>query len=65
MHTANRYAPWKNANGAENLVSQAVLFQLLVIYRKLPGGEIFNNYTPNEGLVEGKFNVGPQSLTFE
>jgi hypothetical protein len=38
MHIANRCAPWKIANGAENPVLQALQFQQMGFCRKFPGG---------------------------
>jgi hypothetical protein len=36
MHIADRCAPWKRANGAENLVLQALQFQYVGFCRKFP-----------------------------
>jgi hypothetical protein len=48
VQIANRCAPWKISNGAENFVLQALQFQLMVVCRKLPGGASISHDTPNE-----------------
>jgi hypothetical protein len=52
VQIANRYAPWKISNDAENFVLQALQFQYMVVCCKLPGGASLSHDTP-ERFVEG------------
>jgi hypothetical protein len=45
-------APWKVANGAKNLVLQALQSQQVGICRKFPGGGSISHYGPNECFVD-------------
>jgi hypothetical protein len=38
-HIADRCAPWKISDGAENPVLQALQFQKIGVCRKFPGGQ--------------------------
>jgi hypothetical protein len=57
MQFSDPCVPWKIANGAENLVLQALQFQQMDICHKFPGGRSISHYGSNERFVEGKFNV--------
>jgi hypothetical protein len=50
MHTANRCAPRKIANGAENPAAQSLQFQQVTFRRKLPGRASTSHHGPNQGL---------------
>jgi hypothetical protein len=64
VQIANRWAPWKISNGAENSVLQALQFQKMVVCCKLPGGESISHDAPNECFVEDQFNIIAESFTF-
>jgi hypothetical protein len=53
MQIADRCAPWKISNNAENPVLQALKFQKISVCRKLPGGAGISHHGPNEYFVEG------------
>jgi hypothetical protein len=57
MQFVDQCAPWNIANGAENLVLQVLQFHYMGICHKIPGGAGINHYRPNQGYVEGQFNV--------
>lgn len=45
------------ANGAENLVLQALQFSLMSIYRKFPGETCVSHYISNEDFMKGQFKL--------
>jgi hypothetical protein len=47
------------------LVLQALQLQQMSFCRKFPGGTSISHYRPNQGFMEGQFNISAQSLTFE
>jgi hypothetical protein len=53
MQIADRCAPWKVSNGAQNPVLQALQFQQLGFCRKLSGGTGIGHYRPNQCFHEG------------
>jgi hypothetical protein len=51
MQFSDQCAPWKIANGAENLVLQALQFQQMGICRKFPDERSISYYESNECFV--------------
>ena len=52
LKAKSRFAPWKIANSAENLVLQALQFQMMGVCRRLPGGAVISHYRPNKFFIE-------------
>jgi hypothetical protein len=57
VQIVNRCAPWKVSSGAENFVLQALKFQQIVVYYKIPDVASMSHATPNECFMEGQFNA--------
>jgi hypothetical protein len=57
VQIADRYAPLKISNGAENLVLQALQFLKIDVCRKFSGGENISHYWSDQCLMEDNINI--------